>query len=360
MIQKQRLIQTFLDLVVIDSPSGNEKEVAKEVLERLKKLGAKADFDNYGNVIGKFNGIGEPFMLNAHLDTVEPGRGIKPIVNGEKITSDGKTILGADPKAGVAAILEAIESLNEDGEKYRPIDVVFTLGEETGLYGSINLDYKQLRAKQGITFDGEHKVTNICISSPGYNRVDATVIGRGAHAGAEPEKGISAIAIVSELISRLKLGRIDEETTANIGLITGGSARNAVPEKVTFEGEVRSRNLDKLEKHSSHFQEVFKMMGEKYKEAKVELVMEREFNPYLLDENHGVIKHIVKTMKKMGLKPVLEHSGGGTDVNIFNTHGIQAVVVGVGTYEAHTTREYAIISQIVETAAFCEQIARTS
>lgn len=356
MINKKRLVKTFLDLIKIDSPSGYEQEMAKEVAKRLRTLGFKVSSDTFGNVIGKLSGKGEPIMLNAHLDTVEPGRGIKPVVDGNVIRSDGTTILGGDPKAGIAAILEALISITEDKINHLPIEVVFTKEEETSLGGAINLDYKKLSAKRGITFDGEAEVHNIDISAPGYNRVDATIIGRGAHAGTEPEKGLSAIKIAAEIISQLQLGRIDEETTTNIGLIEGGSARNAVPEKVTMQGEVRSRNIKKLVKFTKHFQEVFNKVSTKYLDAKIELVLEREFNPYLFKNNHQTLKYIVEIFKNMHIRPNLNHSGGATDVNIFHTHGIEAIVVGSAVYEAHTTREYVIVPQMIQAAKFCEKV----
>lgn len=360
MINQDRLVKTFLDLVKIDSPSGEEEEIAKHIAKRLRKLGATVEFDSYGNVIGKIKGKGEPLMLNAHLDTVEPGSSIKPIVEGDIIKSDGTTILGGDPKAGVSIILEALTSIIENGRQHVPVEIVFTLGEETGLFGAVNLDYKKINAKRGITFDGEEQMHNITISAPGYNRVDATIIGRGAHAGATPEKGISAIQIASEIIANLKIGRIDFETTANIGLISGGSARNAVPEKTHFKGEIRSRNIEKLENHTTHFKQVFNKIMRRYKEAKLQLDIKREFDPYFFDKNHRVIKHISSVLNKMEIMPNLQHSGGGTDVNIFHTHGIEAIVVGTGVYEAHTTREYVVISQMYDAARFCERIILTS
>lgn len=360
MINQDRLIKTFLELVKIDSPSGEEKAIAQDITKRLKKLGAKVNLDSYGNVIGKFSGKGKPIMLNAHLDTVEPCRNIKPIIQDDIIKTDGSTILGGDPKAGVSAILEAITSLNEDKTQHPPIEIVFTREEESGLLGAINLDYSKISAKWGITFDGEKGVHNIDISAPGYNRVDATIKGKSAHAGAEPEKGISAIIIAAEIISKLALGRIDHETTANIGLIEGGYARNAVPEKLHFKGEIRSRDIEKLEKHTLHFRKVIEETMKKYSNAKIDLIISREFDSYLFNENHETIKHIIRTFGTMNIKPNLQHSGGGTDVNIFHTHGIKSIVVGTGDYEPHTTREYVIISQMVDAARFCEKLIMNS
>lgn len=357
MIHKDRLVQTFIELVKIDSPSGEEQKVVEYASKRLKRLGGRVERDGYGNVIAKFEGVGEPMMINAHLDTVEPGRGIRPEISDNRITSDGRTILGGDPKAGVAEILEALTSLNEEKYKHLPIEVVFTLNEEIGLKGAINLDYSKLTARRGISFDGKDDVATITTSAPGYNSVDVTIIGRGAHAG-EPEKGISAVKIGAEIISRLETGRIDNETTANVGLIEGGSALNTVAQRMHFMAEIRSRNLKKLEKHSLHFEEVFNSVMQKYPEAKIELKIAREFDPYLFEENHEIIQMAKKALAQIGLKPKLEPTGGGADVNIFHKHGLGVICVGTGVYELHTTREYALVNEMLEAAKFCEAIAR--
>jgi tripeptide aminopeptidase len=357
MINQDRLVKAFLDLVKIDSPSGHEDKIAKSLEQRLRALGAKVTTDSYGNVIGYLKGYGDPFMVNCHMDTVEPGRGIKPQVNGDKITSDGTTILGGDAKAGVAEILEALTSIKEDKKKHRSLEIVFTRGEEEGLYGAKNLDYSKINAKNGLTFDGEQDVSNVSIAAPGYNRVDVTITGIAAHAGAEPEKGLSSIQVASEIISKLRLGRIDHETTANIGLIEGGSARNAVPEKVHFKGEIRSRCLRKLDNHSKHFEEIFDKVMKKYPKANIDLTTEREFDPYRFEEQHPVIDIVKKAFKEMKIKPNFEESGGGTDVNIFHKHGIQALVVGTGDYDAHTVREYVLISEMLKASKFLEKVS---
>ncbi len=356
MINKNRLIQTFLDLVKIDSPSGEEKNISIYLAEKLKKLGGKIEFDSYGNLIAKFEGSGKPIMLNSHMDTVEPGRGIIAKFSGDKITSDGRTILGGDAKSGLAIILETLESIKEEGRRTFPIDVVFTVEEESGLFGAVNLDYALLDAKRGITFDGHGAVENITTGAPGYVRVDATIKGKGAHSGYEPEKGLSAIRIAAEIIIQLQEGRIDHETTANIGLIEGGSVRNAIPETVHLKGEIRSRDVQKLEKHAKHFKKVFKDAENKYPLSKIDLNLSKEFDPYSFGEKSKIIDLAKSSLEKIGLKPQLASSGGGTDVNIFHTKGIKAVCVGAGYYNAHTTREYVVISEIVQGAKFCEEI----
>ncbi len=208
MVNQKRLVQTFIDLVKIDSPSGSEDKIAREMSKRLTALGGKVESDAYGNVIAKFTGVGEPLMLNAHLDTVEPGQGIKPKMIGNQqavgfaneITSDGSTILGADDKAGLSVLLEALTVVKEAKGLHVPIEIILTKGEEVGLLGAKNLDYTKINAKEGVSFDGHSGVDNITVAAPGLHRVDATIIGRSAHAGVEPEKGISAIQIAAKII----------------------------------------------------------------------------------------------------------------------------------------------------------------
>ncbi|KKS64643.1 hypothetical protein A3A14_02105 [Candidatus Daviesbacteria bacterium RIFCSPLOWO2_01_FULL_43_38] len=358
MIKQKRIIQTLIDLVKIDSPSGEEKLISQEVAKRLKKLGGKVKFDSYSNIICKFPGNGDPILLNCHLDTVEPGRNILPQIKGDRIVSDGTTILGADPKAGISIILEAITSVKEDRGVLVPLEVVFSREEESSLGGAINLDYSSIKAKHGIVFDGDAEVHNIFVSSPGYRRMDFTVTGRSAHAGVEPEKGISAIEIATKIISSLKLGRIDEETTANIGLIEGGSARNAVPEKATMKGELRSRDQSKLLKMVGEVQQIVGEVKSLYPEAIIDLDLTEEFQGFKLKPDHKTIQLASEILSSMSLKPVLVDSGGGSDANIFHQKGIEVIVVGTGVWELHTTREYVVIPQMVEAARFCEKIIR--
>lgn len=359
MINDKRLIKIFIDLVKIDSPSGDEDKMAEEMIKRLKDLGAEIEVDSFGNIIAKFSGMGQPLLLNAHLDTVQPGCGIKPKLSAERIETDGSTILGGDNKAGLAIILEAITAIKESHKPHFPLEVILTRGEEMGLLGAINLDYGKISAIQGISFDGHGPVGNIAVAAPGYNRIDVTVIGRSAHAGVEPEKGISAIEIASKIISELKLGRIDEETTANIGLIEGGSARNAVAERAHFKGEIRSRDLAKLEAHTKHFKEVLAKFDLAFEEAVLEIDIAHEFDPYKFSEDHPMIERILRICKTLKIKPILEPTGGGADVNIFNAHGLEVICVGTGDYELHTKREHLVIKEFVEAANFAAELITT-
>lgn len=356
MISQKRLVQTLIDLIRIDSPSGEEVQVAREISKRLQEFGCRVQKDKFGNIIAKLEGEGEPIVLETHMDTVEPGRGVKPVIDGDKIHSDGTTILGADPKAGISIILEVLTSLKESKQKHLPLEIVLTREEEIGLNGARNLDYSLISAKYGLILDGDEEIHKIFKSGPGYIRIDATITGRAAHAGVAPEKGISSIEIAAQIISKLKLGRLDFETTANIGTIQGGSARNAVPETTHIKGEIRSLNKRKLVKQAEKAQKIFDTVMLKYPEAKIHLELEEEFGGYKLTAAHKTVKLISDTLVEMDLVPQLLDSGGGTDANIFHTHGIEVVVVGTGTWDLHTTAEYLVIPQFIQAAQFVEKL----
>lgn len=361
MVKKDRLINTFIELATIDSPSGEEETVALHISKKLKNLGLMVIRDKYGNIIAKNpKTTGNPLMLNAHMDTVEPGRGIKPQIKKDRITSDGSTVLGSDPKAGVSIILEALTSIKEDTGKLPSVEVVLTREEETTLGGVMNLDYSKVSAKEGIVFDGDEEVFKIFISSPTYYVIDAEITGRAAHAGVEPEKGISAIEIAAKIINKLQLGRIDEETTCNIGTIQGGSVRNAVPEKVLLAGEIRSRNKKTLAKLVKSTQQAFATVAKEYPEAKIDLQLLKDFEGFHVSPNHPLIKKAKQAMEKLKLQAELKDSGGGSDANIFFTHEIEVIIVGTGVYEPHTTREYLHIAQFFQAAQFCEQFIQNS
>jgi len=359
MINK-RLLHTFLELVKIDSPSGDEMNLANKVLNKLKSLKVNAFKDTYGNVIGKLNGQGNPLFLNTHLDTVEPGRNITPIIKDGKVITDGTTVLGADPKAGIAIILESIQSIVEEKKNRPPLEIVFTREEETTFGGSINLDYSQLTAKHGIVFDGDEEVNNIFVSSPTLWTIDGEIIGRGAHAGVAPEKGISAIEISAKIINKFKLGRLDEETTCNIGLITGGTVRNAVPEKVTFAGEIRSRNSLTLQNVIAELKAVADKIASLYPEAKITMTFTKDSEGFVIFNKNKLIKKASAVLGKMNLSTKLKNSGGASDANVFFTKGIQTIVMGTGVYEPHTTKEYLVISQMVTAAQFGEKFILAS
>ena len=355
-IDPERVRQTFFDLVAIDSPSGEEAAVAAEIGRRLEVIGGRVQFDAHGNLIARLDGEGEPFLLSTHMDTVEPGRGIHPLVDGDRIHTDGSTILGGDPKAGVAEIIEGLTALRAAGRRHRTVEVVLTRGEEAGLLGSRNLDYSLVSAREGAVLDGEGAVNEITDAAPAQYFVDIAVHGRAAHAGVEPEKGVPAIRIAADLILRLPQGRLDAETTANVGLIEGGTARNAVPERCTITAEFRSRNPDRLAELAREYERAADDARGRYPDGRIELELTKVFDGYRLSAEHPVIAACTAALAKLGLTPALKPSGGATDANIFAGQGIAAAVLGLGGYNFHTTREELSITNLVNAARFVEAV----
>jgi tripeptide aminopeptidase len=357
MINRDRLVKTFCDLVRIDSPSGEEETIAVELVQRLEKLGLSVRRDAYGNIIAG-DGRPEPLLLSAHMDTVEPGRGIEPRIEGDRIVSDGTTILGGDCKAGMSAILEALESAAEDGTAVRPFEVVFTREEEIGIVGARNLDFSMITAKEAIVFDGEGPSSRITSSSPTYIGFDLDITGRAAHAGVEPEKGISSIRIAAQIIARLPQGRLDDETTFNIGTIEGGTVRNAVPENTIVRGEFRSRDMETLDSIRLQIDEALAEVRRMYPEAVIDDHLHTEFETYTLTDDDPATMRVKAALRSLGMEPEMRPSGGGTDGNVFRLHDISAVVVGMADNSMHTVRESVTIPELVDSAHLCEALLR--
>ena len=356
MVRRERLLNTLVELIKIDSPSGEEDAIDQELSSRLQALGCQVRHDSYGNLVANLPGKGEPLLLSAHMDTVDPGRGIKPVLEGDTLRSEGSTILGGDCKAGLAIVLEALDAVVETGVARRPVEVVFTRHEEGGLVGARHLDFRMITAKNGVVFDGEGPVSRVTVAAPSQNVVTANITGRAAHAGLEPEKGLSAILIAASILQDLPLGRIDEETTANIGRMDAGLKRNIVPEAAFLDGEIRSRDNDKLTRISEEFERVFDQARKKHPEARISLEIETTYRAYNVDAGHPAIGSINRALAALGTRPELKASGGGSDANIFIDRGIVALPMGIGVQSFHTTWETADIPQVVQGAEFCRNL----
>jgi tripeptide aminopeptidase len=369
MINEKRLVECFMELVRIDSISREERDLADFLIEKLECLGLEVIVDqageeikaNTGNIIARLNGnIKEavPIMFAAHMDTVVPGKDINPLLKGEKIVSTGKTVLGADDKAGIAALLEALHLIKENNISCGDIEIVFTVCEEVGLLGAKNLDISHLNSQMGFVLDAGGQVGHIITTAPSQNSMELNIYGKSAHAGANPEEGINAIQVAGFALSRMKLGRIDEETTANIGIISGGRATNIVPDEVTLKGEVRSRNEEKLEKYTEKLKKITEDTAQEFK-AKADIKIDRKYYCYNLSPHDRVVKIAVKAAEGIGLQLLLCPSGGGSDANIFNKKGIPSVNLAVGMEKAHTVEEYIPIEELKKSAEYILSIIKT-
>ncbi|MCG2820759.1 MAG: M20/M25/M40 family metallo-hydrolase [Candidatus Atribacteria bacterium] len=369
MVNEKRLVESFMELVKIDSISRDERNLADFLIEKLEDLGLDVIIDqagekvktNSGNIIARFKGnIKEatPIMFSAHMDTVVPGKNIKPVCEGDKILSSGKTILGADDKAAIAALLEALRIIKENNIPCGDIEIVFSICEEIGLLGAKNLDISSLNAQMGFVLDAGGQVGKIITTAPSQNSLKIIIYGKSAHAGSNPEEGINAIQVAGFALSRMKLGRIDEETTANIGIISGGKATNIIPDEVTLEGEVRSRNEEKLEKYTKKLKQIAEDTAREFK-AKAEAKINREYYCYNLSPGDQVVKISMKAARDMGLQPELCPSGGGSDANVFNKKGFPSVVLAIGMEKVHTVDEYILVKNLKNTAEYVLSIINT-
>ncbi|RLC47838.1 MAG: hypothetical protein DRH57_03325 [Candidatus Cloacimonadota bacterium] len=354
----------FISLVQIDSESKDEKRFAKKMEQELLKLGAEVKYDNankktggnVGNLIAYLPGKidKEPLLFCCHLDTVKPGKNIKPVIKDGRIYSSGDTILGADDKSGIAELIYAIRHLQRENISYLPIEVIFTISEEIGLLGAKNLDYSLIRAKKGYALD-THKLGAVTIQAPSQNSFDIKIIGKEAHAGAEPEKGISAIRIASESISKLNWGRLDDETTSNIGTIQGGIATNIIAKETTLTGELRSHNEDTLKRETDKIINTFIDTAKEFSinidgklfEPKVDYEVRKEYSALNVSEHNEIVQIGLKSAKKLGLPAKTIIGGGGSDANIIHNNGIDMVILGTGMRNVHTVEENIPIDDLI-------------
>ncbi len=368
---KGTLIDYFISLIKIDSESKNEKTVAMKIAEDLRELGAEVTFDNahektggnIGNLYGYFSGNidKKPILFCAHMDTVVPGNGIKPQIKDDRITTDGTTILGADDKSGIAEVIWAIKEIKEAEEDHASIEVLFTISEEIGLLGAKLVDLSNIKSEFGYALDS-HKIGHVVTGAPSQNSMKFTIHGKESHAGAAPEFGVSAIQIASEAISKMKLGRIDEETTCNIGIIEGGTATNIIPKKIIIKAEARSHNSDKLQKVTDNIKQILIDTAAKYKlgdfQASVESIIQKEYPAFVLENNDPCILLAKKATENIGLPFKSGISGGGSDANIFNYRGMKMAVVGSGMEDVHTVNEYIKLVDLENGTKWVKEVIR--
>ena len=379
MINSQRMAQRFQDLVEIDSISRQESDVAQSIEKILMGMGAKIYYDtakdqvngNCSNLVAKFKGNvkAEPLFLSGHMDTVEPGNNIKVQFENGIFTSDGTTILGADDKSAIAIILEVMDVIFENKLDYPPIEIIFTVCEEIGLLGAKYFDYSLMDSKFGYILDSID-TQGIITKAPAANKIKFKVFGKAAHSGAEPEKGINAIVVASKAIAELQLGRIDEETTCNLGIIKGGIATNIVPEYVEIHGEVRSHDEKKLETVTHDIVNTFYDVAQNFKRTlqkdlmgnsdlpRVEAIIENDFSSTNIPDDHRAIVLARKAAKNLGISLESKTTGGGADANVFFSHGIYAGVLGTGMTDVHTLKESIDIKDMENAAQLVLEILK--
>ena len=367
-IDKKRLIDSFFRLVRIKSQSGEEKEIVEHVREILSGIGLEVDVDDSGKKYGSNSGNltaflkGDnpemmPIFMGAHLDTVILNGEVIPYIDDGTIRNkNSKCILGGDDKVAVAAIIEVLRSIVENNIETGDIYIVFTISEEIGVVGAKYVNMDKVGAEYGFVFDAHGDIGTIYNKAPYQNSIDAEFIGKAAHAGIEPEKGINSIKAAAIAISNIRFGRLDQETTANIGKINGGVARNIVPENTKVILEARSLEETRLEK-------VTKEMIASLKRAssdtgcKLKYKLVREYDGFNIGLEEIPLKIAFNAIKKIGIDPVVASSGGGSDINVFNSKGKRAVNLSSGMEDVHTNSEYVKISQLEKLAQLIFEIS---
>ncbi|HEX8181725.1 MAG TPA: M20/M25/M40 family metallo-hydrolase [Pyrinomonadaceae bacterium] len=376
MINQERIKNLLLELVQIDSVSRRERDVAERIKQHCEAMGAQVEIDdagakvggNSGNVIARFPGTipgAETIMMSAHMDTVVPGEGVKPIVEGDIIRSDGTTVLGGDDKSGCAVIIETIRCLQEQNIPHAPIEAVFSICEEVGLLGAKHVDVSKLQAKYGLVFDSDDPGF-LFTKGPSANHMEFRIYGLESHAGVAPEEGISAIKIAAEAISAMKLGRIDAETTANIGVIEGGKATNIITNLVTLRGEARSLDDDKLEAQTRHMVKCLEDAAAKYEvtvagvttKGRVEADITREYYAMDVPESSRVVQLVYQAAARLGQTVEVMSSGGGCDANIFNKRGIECANFGTGMRAIHTVKEWLDVKDLYASAEMTLEVLK--
>jgi tripeptide aminopeptidase len=376
MIDAARLKEEFLELAAISSPSKHEGTIARRLEAILKGMGATVEVDgagekiegDTGNLLARFPGNtpgAPPFLLSGHMDTVGPAEKIRPVVEGDVIRTDGTSVLGGDDKAGVVAILEAIRVLRERAIPHGDIEVVLTICEEYGLLGAKNFDTGRLRARRGLVLDVDG-VCELITRAPAANRMSFTVHGLPAHAGICPEQGMSAIQIAAEAVAAMKLGRLDAETTANLGIIQGGLATNIVPATVTVRGETRSLSVEKLEAQTAHMRACFDdaarrhsvRVGDRSYRARVEAQVDRQYSRLDIRDDASIVRLVQAAAAATGRSCRTRGTGGGSDANVFAERGLEVANLACGMREIHTVNEWVDVRDLVLTAGLVVETVR--
>jgi tripeptide aminopeptidase len=350
-INRERLLKTFAALLRVNSPSFYEKKIGGLLASELIKRGcsvAVQKYDKSFNLIAVRKGNvskAKPLLLSGHMDTIEPTKGLRFSVLADRVCSTGDTVLGADDKAALAQILEALAVIQENDLPHGDLEVVFTSGEERGLHGAKNLDFRRIRSRHGLVLDSSGNVGKIVVAAPTQITYEMRVIGRAAHAGIEPEKGVSAIRIAAEIISAVPNGRIDPATTANIGIIKGGTATNVVPKEVVLHGEIRSHDDKTLHNIKKAIFETARRVVKKNR-AVIHISDFEEYKSFKIDASDRFLEFADDVMKRCRIIPSHVITGGGSDANIFNKRGIKTFNLSTGMQKVHSNEEFILLKDL--------------
>ncbi|HEX2506009.1 MAG TPA: M20/M25/M40 family metallo-hydrolase [Gaiellaceae bacterium] len=349
------LVTLFCELAAIPSPPGEERAVADRVADYLREIGLDVQEDGAGPEVGSTAGNllaraaptdgGMPIFLCAHLDTVPPTAAVEPVVEEGIVRNARPTILGADNKAAVAVMLESVRRTLEERRPHGGIELVFTPKEEVGLVGAKAFDAERLEARLGYVFDHEGPIGQIVRQAPSSTAIDAVFTGRAAHAGMAPEDGRSAIYAAARAVADLRLGRVDDDSTANVGEIHGGTARNIVPERCTVVAEARSQDDRKLAELVQEMVDSFAFAAS-VAECEVETALEEKYRGYRLGRDEPAVRLAEEALRRAGFEPELVVGGGGADANVFNLRGRPCVNLANGMARIHSAEEHIAVRDL--------------
>ena len=361
MVNKDRLLKEFHNLIKFDSLSFEELDISLYLLNKLKSLGLTVEIDNAGHILKenskatgniygylKGNTPGEGIILSSHMDTVSPGINKRAIIENGVVKSFGESVLGADDVTGIVSILEILEIIKENNTSHPDIEVLFFIAEEPFCKGSSIFDYSKLKSKYAYVLDLSGKVGTIAISAPTIVSLKIEILGIASHAGFEPENGVSAILAFSNFLTKLKLGRIDFETTLNIGTINGGYAKNIVPNLVVAEGEIRGMNDSKIDLLLNNIETILEEETNKLN-ANYKFTFDKDVKSYRINSNSFLVNKYRDALSKLNYgEPIIIDTFGGSDNNNFNLHGIEGVVISNAMNDVHTTHEYFEIDELIK------------
>src|SRR5262245_56970108 len=348
-------LDLFLDLAAMPTPPGEERPVADRVTAELSGLGLRVDEDGAGAEIGSNAGNlytrleptveGTPLFLCSHMDTVPPSGPIEPVVEDGVVRNAAGTILGADNKSAVVAMVETARRVVEAGVRHAGLELVFTPKEEVGLKGAAAFDCSRLVAKIGYVYDQAGPIGEVVLGAPHSSIMEITFRGQAAHAGIAPEEGRSAIAAAGRAIADMRLGRLDEETSANVGVIQGGVARNIVPDRCILNGEARSHDEAKL---ADVVQELLDAcsLAASLVGCEVEADVTRGFHGYRFAKGDEPVRLAEAALRRTGHEPTYALSGGGADANVFNTRGLACLNLANGMADIHTPQEHIAVADL--------------
>jgi tripeptide aminopeptidase len=351
------VLDLFLELLRLPSPSGEERAVADRVLAYLDECGLEASEDGSGALVGSTMGNihlaleptvdGEPLFFCAHLDTVPPTDAIEPVIVEGIVRNARPTILGADNKAAVVAMVAALGQVATERRPHAGVELLLTSKEEVGLLGAFAFDHTRLRARCGYVYDSAAPIGEIILGAPAAQQLNAVFHGRAAHAGMVPEQGRSSIAAAARAVADMQLGRLDDETTANIGLINGGSAANIVPEWCSLVGEARSHDEHKLSAQVQAMQHAMTFAANLH-DCSVETTWTRGYSAYRFTREDLPVRLAATALASCGIEPFYALSGGAADANVFNTRELRCVNLANGMADIHTSDEHIAVDDIAK------------